>query len=150
MTLTEIIGLTEKIKSELYGEITVDAHQVYCFPQGIVGMSHLNKFALLPYEDTELFVLQAFQEEFGLMLIPTVLCVNKASFRLDEVTMQYLEISDADEVITFFILRFIDQKPYVNVKAPIIISTATQKGCQYIISDDSLSVRELLVLQGEE
>src|SRR5690606_25698431 len=118
--LAENIDTAQKLQSDLYGEMTVAAHQVYQFPQGLVGMSHLNKFALLPYEDTELFVLQAFQEDIGLMLIPAMQCGNKASFRLDEHTVNQLGIAKDDEIVTYFVLRFVDDEPYVNVRAPIV------------------------------
>jgi len=150
MGLAENINTAQTIQSDLYGEMIVDNHQIYQFPQGLVGMSQLNKFALLPYEDTELFVLQSFQEEMSLMLIPTTNCSNKASFMIDEHTVAQLGMIEQDEIVTFFVFRFINDDPYVNVRAPIVIVPRTQKGCQYIIQDDSLSVREPLVLLGDD
>lgn len=137
------------IQSELYGEITVEPHQVYQFPIGLVGLSQLNQFALLPYDDTELFVLQSIRDEFSLLLIPTELCANKASFHIDASMVTQLGVTESNQVITFFVLRFIDDKPYINVKAPIIIVPNTQKGCQYVIQDDTLNIREPLVLAGD-
>src|SRR5690606_28570997 len=106
------------LQSDLYGEIMVAAHQVYQFPQGLVGMSHLNKFALLPYEDTELFVLQAFQEDIGLLLLPAAMSGNNDGFYVDETIIAGLGVESSGEVIAFYILRFIDGQPFINLKAP--------------------------------
>ncbi|MGI2296589.1 flagellar assembly protein FliW [Paenibacillus sp. GXUN7292] len=148
--LDENISTVQKIQSELYGEITIEPHQVYQFPQGLVGLSYLNQFALLPYDDTDLFVLQSFQDEVSLLLVPTSLCANGASFKIDESTVTQLGVTENSEVITFFVLRFIEDKPFINVKAPILVVPSTQKGCQYVIQDDALSIREPLVFVGED
>lgn len=100
--MTENVDTAQTIQSDLYGEMTVSAHQVYQFPQGLVGMSNLNQFALLPYEDTELFVLQAFDDELSLLLIPTMHCGNQANFNLDKHTVTQLGVTEQDEIITFF------------------------------------------------
>lgn len=137
------------IRSKLYGELRPQQHQIYEFKQGIVGFSHLNRFALLPYEDTQLFVLQSFQDEISLLLLPAAMSRNSDGFQVDDATIKELGVHDAEDVIVFYILRFIDEQPYINLKAPILIVPNSQKGCQYIINDDTVSVRERLVLAGE-
>lgn len=137
------------IKSDLYGDIIVEDHQVFHFAQGIVGFSHLKQFALLPDEDTELFVLQSFSEDISLLLVPAALSENNISFHIDESTVEQLGVKHEDELAIFYLLRFIDNSPYINLRAPILVVSTTQKGCQYVVSDDSLSLREPLVLKGE-
>lgn len=137
------------IKSDLYGEIIVEDHQIFHFAQGIVGFSHLKQFALLPYEDTELFVLQSFSEELSLLLYPASHSGNDISFHIDESTVEQLGVQDESELTLFYVLRFIDQQPYINLRAPIFVVTTTQKGCQYVVADDSLSLRAPLVIKGE-
>lgn len=137
------------INSQLYGEIQPEPHQIYSFEQGIVGFSHLKQFALLPYSETELFILQSFSEEISLLLLPAVMSANTAGFRIDEVTVRQLGVKDADEIISFYIVRFIDQVPYINLKAPILLVPDQHIGCQYVITDDSVSIREPLLLAGD-
>ena len=137
------------IKSNLYGEIIVEDHQIFHFAQGIVGFSHLKQFALLPYEDTELFVLQSFSEDISLLLVPAAYSENNISFHIDESTVEQLGVQDADEIAIFYVLRFIDNSPFINLRAPILVVSTTQKGCQYVVSDDSLSLRAPLVIKGE-
>lgn len=137
------------IQSTVYGEIEVLSDQVYTFNRGIVGLEQLNKFALLPYEDSPLFTLQAFSDEMGLMLIPASLTEQHLQFELDKQTVDELEIRTEEDVIVFYILRIIDGAPYINQKAPILLSPTSKKGCQYIVQNDAVSVRVPLVLKGE-
>lgn len=137
------------IKSDLYGEIIVENHQIFHFEQGIVGFSHIKQFALLPYEDTELFVLQSFSEDISLLLYPAACSENDISFHIDESTVAQLGVTDEAELAIFYILRFIDNSPYINLRAPILVVSNTQKGSQYVVSDDSLSLRAPLVIKGE-
>jgi len=134
------------IHSQVYGELRPEEHQIYQFQQGIVGFSHLHQFALLPYEDTQLFILQAFEEEFSLILLPATMSGNVNGFHIDESVVSGLGIENANEVVAFYILRFIDDEPYVNLKAPILVVPTKQKGCQYVLTDDTVSVRERLIL----
>jgi len=137
------------IKSNLYGEIIVEDHQVFHFAQGIVGFSHLKQFALLPYEDTEMFVLQSFSEDISLLLYPAAYSENNVSFHIDESTVNQLGVNEDSELAVFYVLRFIDNSPYINLRAPILVVATTQEGCQYVVSDDSLSLRAPLVIKGE-
>lgn len=138
------------IQSDLYGEIIVEEEQVYQFTQGIVGFSHLNQFALLPYEDTELFMLQSFSEEISFLLFPAMRSDNNISFHIDEATVKQLGVKKQDDLIIFYVLRFVENRPYINLRAPILIVPTTQKGCQYVVPDESLSIREPLVIKGED
>lgn len=147
--MSENVATSQLIHSEIYGEIMVDHNQIYSFAQGIVGFSHLNKFALLPLEDTDLFVLQSFSEELSLMLFPALLSDNHISFQIDELTIEQLGITSQDDLVIFYVLRFIDKSPFINVRAPILVVPKTQKGCQYVISNEALSVREPLVIKGD-
>lgn len=137
------------IDSRLYGELRPEQHQIYEFHQGIVGFSHLNRFALLPYEDTQLFILQSFQDDISLLLLPAAMCRNSDGFHVDEATIAGFEVQNSDGIIAFYILRFIEEQAYINLKAPILIEPTSQKGCQYVLNDDTVSVRERLILAGE-
>lgn len=147
MSEETVTGLV--IHSQLYGDLRPEQHQIFEFQQGIVGFSHLNQFALLPYEDTQLFILQSFHEEISLLLLPAALSGNTEGFEVDEATISALNVDNSNDLIAFYILRFIDDQPYVNLKAPILVVPTKQKGCQYVLTDDSVSLRERLILAGE-
>lgn len=137
------------IHSELYGELRPEQHQIFHFGQGLVGFSHLNQFALLPYGESQLFILQSLHEEIGLLLLPATLSGNSEGFNIDAATVEELEAEYAEDIAAFYTLRFIDDQPYVNLKAPILITPSTQKGCQYVLHDDQVSLCERLIMAGD-
>ncbi len=137
------------INSKLYGELRPEQHQIYDFQQGVVGFSHLNQFALLPYEDTQLFILQSLQEEIGFLLLPSIMSQNSDGFYIDPTTVAELDTESPDDIITFYTLRFIDGQPHINLKAPILITPTKQRGCQYVLKDDQISLCEPLILAGD-
>lgn len=147
--MSENVTTSEVINSKLYGEFEVESSQIYDFKDGIVGFTQLNKFALLPLEDSEVFILHSFTEELSLMLFPAIHSQNHISFQIDEAVVNQLGVTSQEELAVFYVLRFMDDKPYINLRAPILIVPNTQKGCQYIIPNDGLSVREPLVLKGD-
>lgn len=145
----EKVITSKVIQSQLYGELQPEVHQVYHFEQGIIGFSHLNQFALLPYEDTALFILQSFDDEISLLLLPAELSANSSGFNIGTDTIEQLGVHESNEIVTFYIVRFIDNTPYINLKAPILIVPQKQKGCQYVIPNESVSIRESLLLVGD-
>lgn len=145
--MSDQVVTNQILKSKIYGDIKVEPSQIYEFDQGLIGLTDLSKFALLPIDDSELFILQSFEDEFGFMLIPAGLTENEVSFHITEDIIEQLGIASNDDVITMFVLRFIDDVPHINKRAPILIVPKTQKGCQYIISDDNYSFCEKLVIK---
>lgn len=147
MSDTTVPGIV--IRSELYGKLTPEQHQIYEFKQGIIGFSHLNQFALLPYENTQLFILQSLQEETGLLLLPAIMSRNTDGFHIDAAAIEELKADSPEDIVAFYTLRFIDEQPHINLKAPILFTPTKQKGCQYILNDDKAGLCERLILAGE-
>ncbi len=135
------------ISSQIYGDIVVAGDQLYSFEKGIIGFSNTTQFALMPYEDSQFYVLHACTEELSFILLPAMLLEKELSFQIDSESVKFLGVSQADEIVTFLIVHFVDDLPYVNTKAPILIVPSTQKGCQYVINDGAYAVRESLVLK---
>lgn len=138
------------IDSARYGKLTVNEHQVYEFPQGIVGFSGITRFALIPFENTEFFVLHSDTTDVSFILLPAAKAIMDYAFELGQETVEMLEANKPDDVVPFLIVNFIDNVPYVNLKAPILIVPNSQKGCQYVISSPSYPIRERLVYEEQE
>lgn len=138
---------TELIRSAVYGEITVTREQIYTFHQGLIGLSHITEYALLPYDNSDLFILQGCHEDISFILVPAAKVELELAFHLDEETVDLLDASNAEEVVPFYIVHVVDNSPHVNAKAPILIVPSAQKGCQYVINDGNYSVREPLVMK---
>lgn len=146
--MSEGNGETIVIQSSTEGNVHIAPEQVYNFPNGIVGFEHLQTFAVLPYEDTQLFILKALFEDLELLIIQALDTDLAIEFELDEQTVEQLEIAKAEEVTVFYIIRIIEGEIFVNQKAPIILSAISKKGCQFIIQNDAISLRVPLALKG--
>ncbi|MEF2243950.1 flagellar assembly protein FliW [Paenibacillus sp. IITD108] len=138
------------IKSSLYGEIPISNEQIYEFEHGLIGFSSIHNFVLFPYENSDLFILHALSEDTSFILIPALKIERELAFQVDSDTVEMLGVNDANEVVPFVIVHIVDDKPYMNTKAPILLVPSKQKGCQYVINDPSYSIREPLVMKESE
>jgi len=141
---------TETTLQTAYGEATITDDHLYSFKQGVVGLPQANAFALLPFSNSDLFVLQSLNNDLSFILIPAIKVNREFSFHIDQETVELLGAKNADEVIVMLIVHLIDNKPFINCKAPILIVPPTQSGCQFVINDASYGIREELVMKGLE
>ncbi|MBW7474992.1 flagellar assembly protein FliW [Paenibacillus oenotherae] len=135
------------IDSTRYGELTVSKEQLYEFPQGIVGFSNIDQYALVPFADTDFFVLHALSEEVSFILIPAARAKSNYAFELAQETVLMLEANKPDDVVPFLIVNIIGDVPHINLKAPILIVPNSLKGCQYVVTQPSYPIREPLVYE---
>ncbi len=140
---------SERLLNTAYGQFPVSDHQLFVFEQGIIGLPHIKEYALFPYEDSELFILQSCQDEISFILIPAYKVDKILNFPIDEETVELLGIQQPEDVTAFLIVHIVEDKPYVNAKAPILLVPSTNKGCQYVINDVNFAIREPLVMKGQ-
>ncbi|QNK58357.1 flagellar assembly protein FliW [Paenibacillus sp. PAMC21692] len=133
-----------------YGEATVSPDQLFTFTSGIIGLSHIQNYALVSFADSDLHVLQSLDGNISFILISAAMIDKEYTFRIDEETVERLGVSDPAQVITMFIVHIIDDKPFINSRAPILLVASTQRGCQFVIHDANYAVREPLVMKGAE
>ncbi|MCM3338733.1 flagellar assembly protein FliW [Paenibacillus sp. MER TA 81-3] len=136
------------IHSPSYGELHPQPHQIYEFVKGMVGFQSIVAYALMPYEDSVFYILHAVDEDRSFILIPAE-NVQDYSFAIDQATVEVLEIGQPEDVVTMLVVNIIDDVISVNLRAPVLFSPKTQKGCQYIITDSNLPIRHFIQGRGE-
>ncbi|MCE5169304.1 flagellar assembly protein FliW [Paenibacillus profundus] len=136
------------INSPSYGELFPQPHQIYEFVKGMVGFQSIVSYALMPYEDSVLYILHALDEERSFILMPAE-HVQDYSFTIDKDTVEALEIGQPEDIVTMLVVNIIDGAISVNLQAPVLFSPKTKKGCQYIITDSNLPVRHFIQGRGE-
>lgn len=130
------------VQTRLFGEINIEDDKVIEFEDGIVGFPDLKKFALINDIDKEqisIMWLQSFDEP-GLAL--TV--VDPTSIEEDynpEVNDELLKGLGQLNPFNTYVLTTITvpediTKMSINLKAPIIINSDTNKACQIIVEGD--------------
>lgn len=129
------------IQSESYGTIEVTESQIYHFPRGIVGFGEYHDYALVQIEGAPFFILHAVDHELSFILLQAHHAVEDYGFEIDQATIDLLGINKPEDVATFLIVNIIEDKLYVNLKAPILLAVGNRRGCQFIIDDASYPLR---------
>ncbi len=122
-----------------FGRLRVEENRIIHFPDGLVGLSHLKRYVLLDYKDTEIKWLQSVDD-------PSVAFIVVAPFVLDrnyEITLpaqvtEALEIKDEGEVAILVILRVDGERLLANFQGPLVINTSKMKGYQLIVESASV------------
>ncbi len=136
------------IQSSIYGELRPESHQLYHFVKGMVGFQAMRDFALLPYEDTPFYILHSIEEEISFILLPANQ-VEGYAFEIDAATAELLELIHPEDAITMLVVNMHEGEISVNLRAPVLLHPAAQKGCQYVIHDQQVPLRYLLNKGGD-
>ncbi len=130
-----------------FGEIEIDESKVMEFPGGIIGFPDLQHFVLLYDEEqgsNTVKWLQSVEEPgFAMPVINPLIVKEDYNPSVDDELLKPLgEMKDEDMVVlvTMTIPHELE-KMTVNLRGPIIINSATCKGCQIIIDSDEYKVK---------
>lgn len=130
-----------------FGEIEIDDSKVISFPGGIIGFPDLLHFVLLYDEEqgnNTVKWLQSVEEPgFAMPVINPLLVKEDYNPAVDDELLSPLgEMNDDDMIVlvTMTVPHEIE-KMTVNLRGPIIINSATCKGCQIIIDSEEYKVK---------
>ena len=130
-----------------FGEIEIDESKVMEFPGGIIGFPDLQHFVLLYDEEqgsNTVKWLQSVEEPgFAMPVINPLIVKEDYNPSVDDELLKPIgEMADEDMVVlvTMTIPHELE-KMTVNLRGPIIINSATCKGCQIIIDSDEYKVK---------
>lgn len=146
----EVIAKETVIDSERYGKLRLSEDQIIRFDKGIIGLQDLNRYGLIPMEDTPFYILHAIDGQISFIVIPAGMAVEGYGFTIDDETIGLLDIRDSEDVLPFLIVNIIDDVLHVNLKAPILIAASQRRGCQFVIHDMDYPIRHPLVASKEE
>ncbi len=140
-----------KITTKNFGEIELDDEKLICFPNGITGFEELKTFAIIYDSDNDakqsVMWLQSVEEPAFAMPVVDPLTVAPTYNPMveDEILKCLGDFGEEDLLILTTLTVPIDfEKMSTNLKAPIIINTATRKGCQVIVDNDDYEVKHYI------
>lgn len=132
-----------KATTRLFGEIEIGEEKIVTIEQGIIGFPNLNHFTLIfdseKEEKSGIMWLQSLDDgEVAIpVLVPTELMPeynptvnNELLEGLGSLTPENIYV-----LVTVTVPKDI-RSISVNLKAPIIVNTDTNRGCQLIVEDD--------------
>lgn len=130
-----------------FGEVEYEENNLLIFPQGLIGLSHLKNFVVMPNEKkSPLFWIQSVDDP----AMAFVLTNPQDFFRDYVVNVQteersQLDIEEEDEI---FILSIVTVPPTqditLNLAAPILFAPKSNKALQVILETGSYSSKTSL------
>lgn len=140
-----------KITTKNFGEIELNDEKLLSFPNGITGFEELKTFAIVYDSDNEanksIMWLQSVEEpNFAMPVVdPLTVAPTYNPMVEDEILKCLGDFGEEDLLILTTLTVPIDyEKMSTNLKAPIIINTATKKGCQVIVDNDDYEVKHYI------
>lgn len=133
-----------KAVTRLFGEIDIEEDKIITLERGMIGLPEYRKFALIFDEEkgmasSSVMWLQSMddpQTAFPVMQ-PDVVKPDYNPTVNDELLSPLGEIKEEDMYVLVTLTASANaEETSVNLKAPIVINTATKKGCQLIVEDD--------------
>ena len=136
-----------QMMTRAFGEIEIDESKVIEFPGGIIGFPDLKHFVLLYDEEqgsNTVKWLQSVEEPgFAMPVLNPLIVKEDYNPSVDDELLKPLgEMNDEDMIVlvTMTIPHEIE-KMTVNLRGPVIVNSATCKGCQIIIESDEYKVK---------
>ncbi|MED4129034.1 flagellar assembly protein FliW [Shouchella miscanthi] len=136
-----------QLETNYLGTIEVEDGNKLHFSLGIPGFPEEKEFVLLPFPESDFYLLQSIAQKHVAFV-----CLNPFSIwknyhiDLDANTIQLLEVAQPTDVALFVIITI--QQPFsqstANLNAPIIINTRNNKGKQLVQEGQTYSSKALL------
>lgn len=136
-----------KIKTKLFGEISVDEEKLITFEDGIIGFPELKRFMLIYDEDNKdakIKWLQSLDEgEFALPVIDPLEIEETYNPIVEDELLNSLGKLEADSMLVLVTITVPKEVENMtgNFKAPIIINMDNKKASQLIIEDEKYIVK---------
>jgi flagellar assembly factor FliW len=129
-----------------YGIIEIEESSIIRFDEGVIGFEGFRDYALLgdPDAQTPFRCLQSIDDgDLAFILIDPFSVKPDYEFKIDDDVAEQLSIGGGDNILILAIVVLPDdvKKMSCNLKAPIIINTAAQRGAQHIVDRGDYGVR---------
>lgn len=129
-------------QTRLFGEVTIDDDKVLDFPNGIIGIEDKHKFAIIydveKGEDTAVRWLQSMEDPYlALPVIEPFAILEEYNPIIEDALLAPIDNPKDEDIIVLLTLIISSDvtKVTANMKAPIVINSATCKGGQIIVEN---------------
>ena len=133
------------IQTKYLGEIEIEEDKSIHFQSGLPGFESEKQFVLLDISDQVMFqILQSVNtKDIAFFVVNPYLLFDTYSIKLNENIIKSLDIKEEKDVAVLTVMTL--KEPFanstVNLKAPLIINLSNNLGKQYILNDDTYSMR---------
>ncbi len=134
-----------QINTKFHGTVTIEKEQQWTFPKGLPGFEEEESFVLLPIEGNDFFqVLQSTTTaSIAFIVANPYTIVKDYTFKIDDPTMELLNIQEEKEVMVLNVLTIKDpfEASTINLQAPLIFQVNNKKAKQMILNETNHSMR---------
>ncbi|MCS0673404.1 flagellar assembly protein FliW [Cytobacillus firmus] len=141
------------IQTKFHGEQEINKDDIIHFPSGIPGFLDEKEFYILPFDGTDLFVLQAVKtSEVAFIVTDPFVLFQQYEFDLPEEAIEKLEIQSDKDVVTFAILTVREpfQETTANLQAPLVINQTKKIGKQIILNQTPFQTKHKIMTPQEQ
>jgi len=142
-----------EIQTTRFGTITVAADALLTFPRGLIGMTDLARFALIPppAPGGHFYWLQSVEDTTVAFLV----CDPNRFFKdyhvsIREETQADLDLADAKDGQLLVICNRIGEWVTGNLQGPLVVNQRTRVGQQVVLTEKKWTCRQPLLKLGEE
>src|SRR5215207_2568635 len=137
-----------EIQTTRFGTITVAADALLTFPRGLIGMTDLARFALIPppAPGGHFYWLQSVEDTTVAFLV----CDTNRFFKdyhvsIREESQAYLDLADAKDGQLLVICNRIGEWVTGNLQGPLVINMRTRVGQQVVLTEKKRTSRQPLL-----
>jgi flagellar assembly factor FliW len=137
-----------EIETTRFGTITVEADALWTFPRGLIGMTDLARFAIVPplARDAAFYWLQSVEDAAVAFLV----CDPNRFFKdyhvsIREETQADLDLADAKDGQLLVICNRVGEWVTGNLQGPLVVNTRTRCGQQVVLTEKKWTCRQPLL-----
>jgi flagellar assembly factor FliW len=134
------------IQTTRFGQVQIEENDVLNFSEGLLGFNDLKQFVLLDDPNDDIFAwLQSCNEPaIAFPVLEPELFSENYKVSLAKTDLEALQMKTVEGVRSFCIITIPDDPTQMtaNMKAPIVINTATRNARQCVLQDNHLAIRE--------
>jgi flagellar assembly factor FliW len=136
-----------RINTQRFGTLSLNADQLFLFPQGLIGMESLRQWALLPDLDNPsvAWLQSAARGDRAIALISPRAFFDDYRVHVSRRDLAALHMRDGAQVYVMTTVAGHVGKLTTNLRSPLLLNLNRRLGCQVITQDDQ-PIRQSLPL----
>ena len=139
-----------EVRTTRFGTLEIAEDRVISFPKGLLGFSQFKRYCLLePNDDACFFWLQCVDEP-GLAFVVTdpSLFVEDYDAPIRPEQMESMSLTKVEDAQVFVIVNKVGSELTGNLQGPLVVSSSSRHGEQFVLSEKRWTTRHSLVQVG--
>lgn len=131
-------NLAMRINTQRFGTLTLNADQLFLFPQGLIGMETLRQWALLPDQDNPsvAWLQSASRGDRAVALISPRAFFSDYRVHVSRRELAVLHMRPGAELYVMTTISGHVGKLTTNLRSPLLLNLNRRLGCQVITNDE--------------